>query len=86
MLPMYNFVKVIVACPHRLPKLPEFTLRKQARPNNGSLFYSGCALCLMELADPNEKCESMMNILTYVSMYGRGGGGRTDRKSNKCTR
>jgi hypothetical protein len=36
----YNFVKVIVASPHRLPKLPESTLRKQARPNNGSLFCS----------------------------------------------
>jgi hypothetical protein len=33
-----HFVKVIVACPHRLPKLPESTLCKQARPNNGSLF------------------------------------------------
>jgi hypothetical protein len=33
-----------VACPHRLPKLPESTLRKQARPNNGSLFYSHCAI------------------------------------------
>jgi hypothetical protein len=39
-----HFVKIIVACPHRLPKLPESTLRKQARPNNGSLFYSHCAL------------------------------------------
>jgi hypothetical protein len=38
-----HFVKIIVACPHRLPKLPESTLRKQARPNNGSLFYSHCA-------------------------------------------
>jgi hypothetical protein len=37
-----HFVKIIVACPHRLPKLPESTLRKQARPNNGSLFYSHC--------------------------------------------
>jgi hypothetical protein len=37
-----HFVKVIVACPHRLPKLPESTLRKQARPNNGSLFCSHC--------------------------------------------
>jgi hypothetical protein len=33
-----HFVKIVVACPHRLPKLPESTLRKQARPNNGSLF------------------------------------------------
>jgi hypothetical protein len=32
-----------VAGPHRLPKLPESTLRKQARPNNGSLFCSHCA-------------------------------------------
>jgi hypothetical protein len=39
-----HFVKIIVACPHRLPKLPESTLRKQARPNNGSLFYSHCGL------------------------------------------
>jgi hypothetical protein len=39
-----KFVKVIVACPHRLPKLPESTLRKQARPNNGSLFCSHCGL------------------------------------------
>jgi hypothetical protein len=37
-----HFVKIIVACTHRLPKLPESTLRKQARPNNGSLFYSHC--------------------------------------------
>jgi hypothetical protein len=37
-----HFVKIIVACPHRLPKLPESTLRKQARPNNGSLFCSHC--------------------------------------------
>jgi hypothetical protein len=37
-----HFVKIIVACPHRLPILPESTLRKQARPNNGSLFYSHC--------------------------------------------
>jgi hypothetical protein len=37
-----HFVKVIVACPHRLPKRPESTLRKQARPNNGSLFCSHC--------------------------------------------
>jgi hypothetical protein len=37
-----HFVKIIVASPHRLPKLPESTLRKQARPNNGSLFYSHC--------------------------------------------
>jgi hypothetical protein len=25
-----HFVKIIVACPHRLPKLPESTQRKQA--------------------------------------------------------
>jgi hypothetical protein len=31
-----------VACPHRLPKLPESTQRKQAIPNKGSLFYSHC--------------------------------------------
>jgi hypothetical protein len=37
-----HFVKIIVFCPHRLPKLPESTLGKQARPNNGSLFYSHC--------------------------------------------
>jgi hypothetical protein len=37
-----KFVKVIVACPHHLPKLPKSTLRKQARPNNGSLFCSHC--------------------------------------------
>jgi hypothetical protein len=35
-----HFVKIIVACPHRLPKLPESTQRKQVIPNNGSLFYS----------------------------------------------
>jgi hypothetical protein len=35
--------KIIVACPHRLPKLPESTQRKQAIPNMGSLFYSHCA-------------------------------------------
>jgi hypothetical protein len=37
-----HFVKLIVACPHRLPKLPESTQRKQAIPNKGSLFYSHC--------------------------------------------
>jgi hypothetical protein len=37
-----HFVKIIVACPHRLPKLPESTKRKQAIPNKGSLFYSHC--------------------------------------------
>jgi hypothetical protein len=41
-----HFVKIIVACRHRLPKLPESTLRKQARPNNGSLFYSHCHVVL----------------------------------------
>jgi hypothetical protein len=35
-----HFVKIIVACTHRLPKLPESTQRKQAIPNKGSLFYS----------------------------------------------
>jgi hypothetical protein len=38
-----HFVKIIVACPHHLPKLPESTQRKQAIPNKGSLFYSHCA-------------------------------------------
>jgi hypothetical protein len=38
-----HFVKIIVACPHRLPKLPESTQRKQTIPNKGSLFYSHCA-------------------------------------------
>jgi hypothetical protein len=28
-------LKIIVACPHRLPKLPESTQRKQAIPNKG---------------------------------------------------
>jgi hypothetical protein len=37
-----QFVKIIVACPHHLPKLPESTQRKQAIPNKGSLFYSHC--------------------------------------------
>jgi hypothetical protein len=37
-----HFVKIILACPHRLPKLPESTQRKQAIPNMGSLFYSHC--------------------------------------------
>jgi hypothetical protein len=37
-----HFVKIIVACPHHLPKLPESTLCKQGRPNNGSLFCSHC--------------------------------------------
>jgi hypothetical protein len=32
-----HFVKVIMACPDRLPKLPESTQRKQAIPNKGSL-------------------------------------------------
>jgi hypothetical protein len=39
-----HFVKITVAGPHRLPKLPESTLRKQARPNNGSLFCNYCDL------------------------------------------
>jgi hypothetical protein len=39
-----HFVKIIVACPHSLPKLPESTQRKQAIPNKGSLFYSHCVL------------------------------------------
>jgi hypothetical protein len=43
-----HFVKIIVACPHRLPKLPKSTQRKQAIPNKGSLFYSHC--------DPNRTC------------------------------
>jgi hypothetical protein len=43
-----------VACPHRLPKLPESTLRKQARPNNGSLFYSHCGVD--SIAPVNELC------------------------------
>jgi hypothetical protein len=42
-----HFVKIILACPHRLPKLPESTLRKQATPNNGSLFCSHCGLAKM---------------------------------------
>jgi hypothetical protein len=33
------FVKIIVAYPHRLPKLPESTRRKQAIFKKGSLFY-----------------------------------------------
>jgi hypothetical protein len=40
----FYFVKIIVACPHRLPKLPESTQRKQAIPNKGSLFYSHCGV------------------------------------------
>jgi hypothetical protein len=28
-----DFVKIVVACPHRLPKLPESTQRKQTIPN-----------------------------------------------------
>jgi hypothetical protein len=39
-----HFVKIIVACPHRLPIQPESTQRKQAIPNKGSLFYSHCEL------------------------------------------
>jgi hypothetical protein len=42
-----HFVKIIVACPHRLPKLPESTQRKQAIPNKGSLFYSHCGSTLL---------------------------------------
>jgi hypothetical protein len=38
-----HFVKIIVACPHRLPKLPESTECIHAIPNKGSLFYSHCA-------------------------------------------
>jgi hypothetical protein len=39
-----HFVKIVVACPHRLAKLPESTQCKQAIPNKGSLFYSHCGL------------------------------------------
>jgi hypothetical protein len=39
-----HFVKIIVACPHHLPKMPKSTQRKQAIPNKGSLFYSHCAV------------------------------------------
>jgi hypothetical protein len=39
-----HFVKIIVACPHFLPKLPESTQRKHTIPNKGSLFYSHCDL------------------------------------------
>jgi hypothetical protein len=38
-----HFVKILVACPHRLPKQPKSTQRKQAIPNKGSLFFSHCA-------------------------------------------
>jgi hypothetical protein len=37
-----HFVKIIVACRHRLPKLPKSIQRKQATPNKGSMFYSHC--------------------------------------------
>jgi hypothetical protein len=30
-----HFVKIIVTCPHRLPKLPKSNQRKHAIPNNG---------------------------------------------------
>jgi hypothetical protein len=44
-----HFVKIIAACPHRLPKPPESTHRKQAIAilTTGSLFYSHCALHLI---------------------------------------
>jgi hypothetical protein len=42
-----HFVKVIMACPDRLPKLPKSTQRKQAIPNKGSLFYSHCEIPLI---------------------------------------
>jgi hypothetical protein len=42
-----HFVKIRVACPHRLPKLPESTQRKEAIPNKGSLFYSHCGVVLV---------------------------------------
>jgi hypothetical protein len=51
-----HFVKIIVACPHHLPKLPESTQRKQAIPNKGSLFYSHCDLTtivVMKVVDNN---------------------------------
>jgi hypothetical protein len=38
-----HFFKIIVACCHRLPKLPESIKLKQAIPNKGSLFHSHCA-------------------------------------------
>jgi hypothetical protein len=45
-----HFVKIFVACPHRLPKLPESTQRNQAMPNKGSLIYSHCVLAPLSLA------------------------------------
>jgi hypothetical protein len=64
-----HFVKIIVACPHRLPKLPESTLRKQARPNNGSLFCSHCGHYLVVKRTINHNKSDMLpnkaNIWTY---------------------
>jgi hypothetical protein len=42
-----HFIKIIVVCPHHLPKLPESTQCKQAIPNKGSLFNSHCAFLLL---------------------------------------
>jgi hypothetical protein len=50
-----HFVKIIVVCPHRLPKLPESTQRKQAIPNKGSLFYSHCERCSMSIWVPGSE-------------------------------
>jgi hypothetical protein len=44
-----HFVKLIVAFPHRLPKLPESTRHKQAIPNKGSLFYNHCGAIAISL-------------------------------------
>jgi hypothetical protein len=52
-----HFVKIIVACPHRLPKLPESTERKQAIPNKGSLFYSHCELTIVYQNQKNSTME-----------------------------
>jgi hypothetical protein len=51
-----HFVKIIVAFPHRLPKLPKSTQRKQAIPNKGSLFYSHCGPVSRFLKGPQSVC------------------------------
>jgi hypothetical protein len=43
-----HFVKIVVACPHHLPKLPESTQRKQAMPNKGSLFSGHCGSIVVQ--------------------------------------
>jgi hypothetical protein len=65
----YHFVKIIVACPHRLPKLPESTLRKQVRPNNGSLFCSHCGAATIVCVIKKISSEYVPNGRVLIKSY-----------------